>query len=365
MLEPTGPDMEVLVQATDLAERWNRRWVPLCRQVPLWLECRVTTSNQVGTVTVSDGSLPFLALADRQHPMSGSTLRGVPADTALHEAARSGEAGRVTQLLAAGECVNTLGSRHQTALHEAAQCGCVEVARILLLAAADPNAQTVWSAAAKECYEKGMQLVGCGGLTALHVAAERGEEACVQLILNHPSIDLLLCDHRGTVLITAARKGRDGVIRLLAQEPQWRSLCQETGVLERNALHHAAELGRIATCCVLLELAAEMLSQFDSAALTPLHLAAKWGHAPVVSLMLEHRGDPTTCGVGSARSAIDLCAENALEGGQLKRRHAATLRLMVDTCRNEQHCFRRCTRTILRQLEKVEHHEFCNKHSAR
>ena len=57
----------------------------------------------------------------------------------LHQAVRSGDVGRVKELLEAGAAVNERDSLGGTALHEAAWNGDRNMAWILIAAGADPN----------------------------------------------------------------------------------------------------------------------------------------------------------------------------------------------------------------------------------
>jgi hypothetical protein len=111
---------------------------------------------------------------------NASTARPLPPGTALHWAARNGQAGAVQLLLGAGSAVDANNILGETALHLAAAQGYAEVVQLLLGAGSAVDARNSWRDS-----------------TALHYAAHYGHAEVVRLILGagadpHSSLALAL-----------------------------------------------------------------------------------------------------------------------------------------------------------------------------
>ena len=110
---------------------------------------------------------------------------------ALHDAARSSDAGRVNQLIAQGADVNEKDRQRYTPLHSAASSGNVAVAELLIARGAEVNAKD-WES-----------------FTPLHNAAFNGHRAVVALLIARGA-DVNATDYTG-LLTHKKKKGCVGV----------------------------------------------------------------------------------------------------------------------------------------------------------
>jgi ankyrin repeat protein len=152
--------------------------------------------------------------------------------TAVHDAARSGDTGRLAALLADGADPDPVDSSGESPLYVAAARGLTEVvARLLAEPGVDPNRRS----------ERGW-----GPLTA---AAFAGHAPVVRLLLTHPQLRAAARDAQGrTAFWWAATGGRAEAARLLAEHGAGVQLTDDDGV---DAAGAAAAAGHA-------ELAAEL-----------------------------------------------------------------------------------------------------------
>ena len=164
-----------------------------------------------------------------------------PADDALLEAARRGDAEAVRTLLEGGADVNAAQGDGMTALHVTAEVGSVEVARVLIEAGANVEAQT-----------------RIGGYTPLHVAAAAASTDLVRALLDAGADPAAVTSTGGVTPLHLAAKalGGEGAVRAL---------------IERGAPVNLLE---------------------SSSGQTPLMFAASYGRAPAVRELLGGGGDP-------------------------------------------------------------------------
>ena len=164
-----------------------------------------------------------------------------PADDALLEAARRGDAEAVRTLLEGGADVNAAQGDGMTALHIAAEAGNVEIARLLIEAHADVHA--------------GSRI---GGYTALHLAGGGAHASVVRVLL---------------------RAGADPA-----------AVTSTGGV---TPLHLAAKaLDDAETVRVLLAGGAPVDAREGSSGQTPLMFAASYGRVPAIRELLGGGADP-------------------------------------------------------------------------
>ena len=209
-----------------------------------------------------------------RHGNGGTTARGVyqPPEAAggrppgmtteLHEAARAGEATRITELVGQGADVDARGQHDRTALHEAATDGHGDAIATLTCLGADLDARDRY------------------GRTPLHLAAQFSRSDIItQLIL--AGADVGARDRNDeTPLHEAARWNDDpAVIRTLADHRADSQAQDKDGA---TALHIAAQWSRKpAVIAALIELGADLDAR-DKEGQTPLDLARRRGDGKVI-----------------------------------------------------------------------------------
>jgi len=151
------------------------------------------------------------------------------ANNDLIEAIKDKSKAAVENALKAGAEINAI-TEGRTALHVAVYADLVEMATLLLDAGADPNAAVE-------------------GGTPLHDAAERGNDACVELLLaKGVPVDQLNAESGHTPLMWAALAGRVAVLRRLLASGADRSLKNNAN---KTALDLATEYGKKDAIAVL------------------------------------------------------------------------------------------------------------------
>ena len=131
-----------------------------------------------------------------------------------------------------------------------------------------------------------VDLADEAGWTALSSACYEGHADVVKyLIRNGANIGVATC--RGATCIMLALHSPDIVEFLISSG----SDVNATDVLDRTALHYAAEWGRLEAAILLLEHGADVNSS-DEVGNTPLHDAVATGSIQMVKLLLKHGADP-------------------------------------------------------------------------
>ena len=227
---------------------------------------------------------PMLVLAALVAAAITLPCAAAAADTPLMEAARSGDAARVDELLDQGADARAAEPDGTTALHWAARVAAAEIVEQLLAAGADPERANRY------------------GITPLALAAESGEPAIVGALLAAGADPNTATPAGETVLMVAARTGRVPVLdRLLAAgatvdaTESWR---------DQTALMWAAAENNPAAVRRLLAAGADVQAR-SGAGLTPLLFAVREGHIDAVRALLNGGADVnagvnnTTAGTGS------------------------------------------------------------------
>jgi hypothetical protein len=153
--------------------------------------------------------------------------------TELWWAARTGNAGRVRELAAAGADVNAADVDGETPLHASARAASGGCAAELVRRGADPNRAALYGvaplmlAANNGRTDVGLVLLQAGadpdardlfGRTALHAAVERGNVALARALLQHGA-DRHLADDAGKTPLQIARARRDETLVALLTRP--------------------------------------------------------------------------------------------------------------------------------------------------
>ncbi len=199
-------------------------------------------------------------------PMAGTR------DSRVADAARRGDAAAVRSLLQQGGDVNGAEGDGMTALHWAADRGDQDLAALLLRSGADPGAVT-----------------RIGRHTPLHVAATRGHSAVVRLLV----------EARADV----GAKTTTGAV----------------------PLHFAAASGSRETVALLLDHRADADVREPQWGQTPLMFAAAAGRTAVVEELLARGADPKITG-----RVVDISARNRQDSADSRARNARVAAIQKD-----------------------------------
>ena len=224
--------------------------------------------------------------------------------TALHNAAKSGEELYIVEiLLESGADVNAKTANGTTALHLAAQYGNENAARVLLEHGANVHARTV---PPKD------DLIGrkfAGGRTPLHWAAVEGHDAVVELLLDHHADPGAKNTTYRTPLQEAIMHGNELVARILIKrgapiddqdDEAWTPLHQASYAVGRLN----AQTGQAAIAELLLDSGAHIdavttdssvLGNDNHCRCTPLLLAAATNAIEVAELLVKRGADLRAC----------------------------------------------------------------------
>ncbi|XP_063725447.1 uncharacterized protein LOC134853386 [Symsagittifera roscoffensis] len=211
--------------------------------------------------------------------------------TPLHLSAQYGHA-RLSQLLinSHNATVDILSLTRKTPMHLAAQEGQIDVCQALLDLNADPFA--------KDMEEQ----------TPLHLAAEKDFSEVVKLFLSYNQDLVNVCNSEGrTCAHIAASKGSMSVIKGLVKFNPEGLVLDKDSVSGNTTLHLAASGGFQDIVSLLLDNGANALEENDEG-LTPLHLAAIFGHTNVLEVFKGAQVSLNYCSRESGLTAIHMAA---------------------------------------------------------
>lgn len=164
----------------------------------------------------------------------------------------------------------------QTALHAGVDAGHYDAVLVLMLAAAESQADSIIS-----------NLADPSGQTPLHLSSLRGNARILELLLTHGA-DISRVDDKGqTSLHLTCAAGHKSCLAVLLDHGG-DILLEETDNSGNCCLHYAAMYGRLACVRLLLETAAEVMTR-NNRGLTPYNLASAKGHHQVGLLLLEYQ----------------------------------------------------------------------------
>jgi ankyrin repeat protein len=208
--------------------------------------------------------------------------------TALHEAAREGHTDIVRLLLKKGSSINARSKSGATALLLAIENNHPEIVDVLLEGKADTSItlQTTTS------YHSTFKVVA--GDTPLHAAAKGGHANILKKLMIGANIHALNSSNNTTALHNAAREGHADIVRLLLKNDSSINARSKSGA---TALLFAIENNHPEIVDVLLEgkadtsITLQTTTSYHStfkvvAGDTPLHAAAKGGHANILKKLM-------------------------------------------------------------------------------
>jgi len=155
------------------------------------------------------------------------------------------------------------------------------------------------------------------GDTALILAAERGHEGVVKMLLEREDVnpDQADSEHSQTPLVWAAQNGHDGVVKALLGREDVNPNHIDT-VYGQTPLSWAADKGHEGVVKVLLEREDVNPDHIDTGyGRTPLLWAARKGHEGVVKMLLERKDvNPDYIDTEYGQTALSWAAGNGYEG---------------------------------------------------
>ncbi|CAN9501564.1 unnamed protein product [Ophioblennius macclurei] len=195
--------------------------------------------------------------------------------------------------------VNAKDEDQYTALHWAAQNGDEAITRLLLDRGAAIN-------------ETDGQ-----GRTPAHVACQHGQENVIRVLLSRGADVQIKGKDNWTALHFAAWQGHLGIVKLLVKQASADVDGQTTD--GRTPLHLASQRGQYRVARILIELGADV-HLTSAGANTPLHVAAETGHTSTSRLLIKHKAN--------------IQAQNAQELTPLhlasQRGHLATVKMLIE-----------------------------------
>ncbi|CAB1442640.1 unnamed protein product [Pleuronectes platessa] len=193
--------------------------------------------------------------------------------------------------------INAKDEDQYTALHWAAQNGDEAITRLLLDRGAAIN-------------ETDGQ-----GRTPAHVACQHGQENVIRVLLSRGADVQIKGKDNWTSLHLAAWQGHLGIVKLLVKQAVAEVDGQTTD--GRTPLHLASKRGQYRVARILIELGAnvhiladwQISTPLNAHGHTPLHLASQQGHLATVKMLIEEGADPYRS-TSALRTPCHLAAEN-------------------------------------------------------
>ena len=193
----------------------------------------------------------------------------------LLDAVKAEDVGRVQAALSAGADAKELDPSTMTALHMAAARGSVDIARLLIDAGADVEAET------------GM---GQGKAHPLHLAAEFDRAAVAALLLEHGAKVDVRDSRSNTALLIAAKSGYADVVEVLLRagaDP----LAEEANYRD-TAIYIAAMRGHLDVVKLIVSKGVDVNLRNSQTGETPLWVAAMESRVDVMEFLLSSGADP-------------------------------------------------------------------------
>lgn len=195
--------------------------------------------------------------------------------------------------------VNAKDEDQYTALHWAAQNGDEAITRLLLDRGAAINESDG------------------RGRTPAHIACQHGQENVIRVLLSRGADVQIRGKDDWTALHLAAWQGHLGIVKLLVKQAGADVDGQTTD--GRTPLHLASQRGQYRVARILIELGANV-HMTSAGAHTPLHVAAETGHTSTSRLLIKHQADV------HAQSALGLTPLHLAS----QRGHLATVKMLIE-----------------------------------
>lgn len=263
-------------------------------------------------VKEAQGRTPLQIATEKGYKELAELLRNADPSMALFNAALKGDEANLGRLLAAGADPNRKNRFGRAPLHAASLKGHLECDRLLLAKKPEVNIKdrtnrTPLHFASAGGHDTVVELLLANGAdgeinardqkgqTSLHLAAAGGYVKVVQLLLDKGADPNLEDSDGNTPLRLALANRHQPVVQLLL------------GRLSKLTIHDAARLGDLDKVKQLLALGVDVnLKEKDGT--TPLHLAAFYGHVPVVEYLISKGADLKA--EGSYGTALGFAAWN-------------------------------------------------------
>ena len=193
----------------------------------------------------------------------------------LLDAVKAEDVGRVEAALAAGADANELDPSTMTPLHMAAARGSADIARLLIDAGADVEAETG---------------TGQGKAHPLHLAAEFDHAAVAALLLEHGAKADVRDSRSNTALLIAAKSGYADVVEVLLQAGA--DPLAEDASYHDTAIYIAAMKGHLDVVKLIVSQGVDVNLRNSHTGETPLWVASMESRFNVMEFLLSSGADP-------------------------------------------------------------------------